>query len=115
MDGGQGAGQTSGRSQFAQGQIRLPGKQAAEVVAVPVKNLGLAPGEGVARSDVAGVAALLEELLDRTQGNPKAMGDFVSGAFVGVVRSQYPFSQIQRQRLHAPTLPPALPYGYSII
>jgi hypothetical protein len=115
MNGGQGAGQTGGLAQVAQGQIRPPSKQAAEVLTVPVKNLGLTPGEVMARSDVASATALLEQLLDCAQGNPKAMGDFGSGAFVGIVSSQYPFAQIQGQGLHAPTLPPASQYGYSFI
>jgi hypothetical protein len=43
------------------------------------------------------------------------MGDFFTRAFVRVVGSQYPFTQIHRQGLHPPTLPPAHQYGYSII
>jgi hypothetical protein len=69
----------------------------------------------MARTKVPGVPSLLEELLDHAQGNPVVIGNFLAGAFVGIIGSQDAFAQIQRQCFHATNLPHHSEKGYSII
>ena len=54
------------------------------------------------RTDVAGPASLLEKLLDHPDGDPEAVGDFVSGTLVVVVGGKDAFAQIQRECAHVP-------------
>jgi hypothetical protein len=70
-----------------------------------LKNLGLAPGKMVARSNVARAASLLEQLLNHAKRNPKAMSHLFTATFTRIVSGQYPLPQIHRQRLHHQTLP----------
>jgi hypothetical protein len=69
----------------------------------------------MARTNVPGVPPLLEELLDHAQGNPVVIGDFLAGAFVGIVGSQDAFTQIQRQCLYATHFTPSLRKGYGMV
>jgi hypothetical protein len=63
--------------------------------------------------DVAGAAALLEELFDQAQGYPKAIGNLGASALVIIVTSQDSFPQIQGDRSHIPNLPSSPQNGYS--
>lgn len=94
MDGRQGASQAGGGPQFGQSQIGAFGQQLLEAPAVAVQNLGFASGKPVARSEVAGLAALLEAFLDHAQGNPEAVGDLLAGTLPGVVNTQDAFPKI---------------------
>jgi hypothetical protein len=85
VDGGQGAGQPHGLSQLRQGQIGPSGQQPLKTLPVVVQDLGLAPGPVVLGTDVPGVPALLEELLDHAQRHAKAHRDLRAGAFAGVL------------------------------
>ena len=64
MNGGERARQPGGGAQLAKSQVRLLVQQTTETLAVPVKNLGLAPGKMVAWGNVTGVSALLKKFLD---------------------------------------------------
>jgi len=88
----QGTVESCGRSEFLQGQIILLGQQGSELLAVAGDDHGLAAGETVPRSDVAGAAALLEEFFDQPQRHPEAAGDFLPGALVVVISGQDAFA-----------------------
>ena len=55
----------------------------------------------MARRDVAGVVALLDELFNHAQGDLVAACDLVAGAFATVIGSKDPFTQIHREFGHA--------------
>ena len=95
MNGRQRAVQSRSLAQFGQSQIRLVFEQRSHPLPMGGDDQRLAPGITMARGDVAGAAALLEELLDHAQGDAIAPGDIFPGAFVTVVRGQNPFPQIQ--------------------
>jgi hypothetical protein len=59
-------------------------------------NHRLAPAEPIPGSKVAGVSALLQQLLDHAQGNPETMGNLSAGAFLMVIGSKDSFTKIQR-------------------
>ena len=105
MDGWQSAFQTGGRTQFTQRQVGLLGQQPLPMLPMAFKNLGLAPGKMVARSNITCAAALLEQFLNHAKRNPKAMRHLLTATFPRIVTGQYPLSQIHRQRLHHPTRP----------
>lgn len=65
-------------------------------------------------SDVAGVPALLEELLDHAQGNPETMGHFGARAFVVVVGTEDSLTQIQGECSHVAILAHPSYNGYTI-
>ena len=56
----------------------------------------LAPGETVARTDLPGPSALLQELLDHAQRNPVTIADLHASPLFKVIGSQNPFAQVQR-------------------
>ena len=75
----------------------------------------LASRQVVARADLAGVPALLQELLHHAQRHPEPIGNLFTGALPAVVRSQYPFAQVQRWRFHPSTMKQTGNSGSSII
>ena len=101
MDGRQGAGKARRGAQFRQGQVGLAPEEFAHGFLVRREDERLASAEVVPRGDVAGVAALLEELFDHAQRNTVTAGDHIAGAFAIVIGSQYPFTQVQGERCHA--------------
>jgi hypothetical protein len=115
VDGGQGANQACGRSQFFEGQIGLFSQQRPELVMVAGANARFAAGAVMLGADVAEAAALLEELLDHAQRNPETTGHRLAVAFLSVIGGQDPFPQIQGDGFHAPSLPQPKHYGYSFI
>jgi hypothetical protein len=115
MNGWEGAVQARGGPQFLEGQIRLLADQRLQVVLLPGNMAGLATGAMVLRTHVADAAALLEELLDHAQGNPKTACHRLAGAFPCVIGRQNPFAQIQREGFHLLSLPRPTPNGYIII
>ena len=111
-----GAIQLGGLAQFCQGQIRFLTEELAQLLAVARQNLGFAFAAVIPAGNVAGLAALLKEFFDHPQRNPETPGDFLAGAFVLVIGSQNPLSQIQRNgRLHVPTLSNPALNGYNLI
>jgi len=109
VDGGQRAGQGQGRAQFFQGHVGLAAQERAHRLVMGREDERLASRTMVARGDVAGAAALLQELFDQTQGHAVAPGDLLSGAFLLVVGTQDALSQIQRDRAHEHRFTKALP------
>jgi len=71
VDGGQRAGQPRGGPQFLEGQIGLFRQQCPQLALMTGDNAGLAARAVMLGADVAKAAALLEELLNQTQGNRK--------------------------------------------
>jgi hypothetical protein len=55
----------------------------------------LAPAEPIPGADVAGVPALLQQLLDHAQGDPETMGDLGARPLIVVIGGQDSFTQIQ--------------------
>ena len=95
MDGRQGAIQTGRGAQLGQGAVGPLAHQGAQLAAVVAEDLGLAAGVAVARGNVAGAAALLEELLDHPQGDAETPGDVLPGAFAGVKGGEDAGTQIK--------------------
>jgi len=69
----------------------------------------------VARADLTGASALLQELLDHAERNLVPSRNLVAGALAVIVGSQDPFAQVQREGSHGRTIPQPKPYGYSFI
>ena len=94
MNGGQGALQPSGRTQFRQRQVGLPVQQRPELVALGGHVAGLAPGTMLLRPKLADSPPLLEELLDHAQRHPETPRHLRPGSLLRVVGSQNPRPQI---------------------
>lgn len=116
MDGGQRALEAQHSAQLGQGEVGFPGQARAHPLAVPGQEPGLAPGSVVLRPQIAGQAhALAEKLFDHAQGDAENFGDFRARAAAFVVGGQDAFPQVEGQGVHATTLPPSPPCGYSVI
>ena len=102
------------RSQLAQGQVVLLGQEPTDLTAVTGNNHGLTPGQVMARADISGVAALLQEFLDHAEGDAKARGNLRSRAFFLIVGIEDPLPQIQGEGAHTQTVSPIQEYGYTI-
>jgi hypothetical protein len=63
---------------------------------VGADNHRLAPAKPIPWSDVAGVSALLQELLDHAQGNSETLSNLDARALIVVIRGKDPFPQVQR-------------------
>ena len=115
MDGGQGARQPGGGAQFFERQVGLLLQQCLQVAMMPGDDHRLAPGAVVLRANLADAPPLLQKLFDHAQRHAIPGGHRLPRAFVTVIRSQYPFPQIQRECFHAASLPYPIQYGYSFI
>ena len=69
----------------------------------------------VARTDVAGAPALLQELLHHAQRHPVAMGDLFASALLLVVGRYDSFAQVQGEGSHHRSIPRMKYDGYSFI
>jgi hypothetical protein len=96
VNGRQGAIQTHGLAQLAQGHVRFAPEQSAHLVVMDGLDQRFATRKAVARSDTAGAPPLLEELFDHADGNPITHRHLLTCAFLTVVGAQYPLAQIQR-------------------
>jgi hypothetical protein len=115
VDGGQSAGQPSGGTEFLEGQVRLVGQQRPQLVLMAGDNTGLAARAMMLWANVAETAALLEQLLDQAQGDPKLTGDRRASILVSIVSCQNPFPQIQGDGFHPKSLPHPKQYGYGFV
>jgi hypothetical protein len=88
MNGLDGAIQLDGPSEFFQRQIRFSAEQFAQSLAVDSDDPGPASTAVIPASNVAGLPALLQKLFYHSQGNSKALGNFLAGAFVLIIGSQ---------------------------
>jgi len=100
---------------LAQRQVRLRGDECAQPLAILRQDLGLAPRVPVAVAKLAGLATLLQELLDHPHRHPEALGHFLPSAFLAVVRRHDALSQVQGDRLHCHNLDTSTQNGYSFI
>ena len=105
MDGGQGALQRQRGAQFLERQVWLPLQERTHLAMMTREDLRLAPGAIVARPDLSGVAALLQELFDHAQRHLETLRDLFTRAFLPIVASQDPFAQVQGERSHGRSLP----------
>ena len=115
VDGGQGAGQPRGGTQFLEGQIGLFSQQCPQLVLMAGDNAGLAARAVMLGAEVAQAMALLEEFLDHAQRNPETTSHRLASALVGVVSGQNPFPQIQGDGFHAASLPQPKRNGCSFV
>jgi hypothetical protein len=92
MDGREGAVQPHGLAQFREGQIRLLGQQPPHLLLMGGQDAWLGPGKAVARGNVPGSAALLEQLLDQAEGHPVPAGDFLAVTHLLIIGAQDAFS-----------------------
>jgi hypothetical protein len=115
MNGWQSAVQPQGLPQFRQSQVRLLPQQNPHLLLMNRHDAWLGTGKTVAWRNIPSAAALLQELLHQTEGNPEPPGDLLAVALLLVVRSQNAFPQIQGNCFHENTLPYLLNYGYSFI
>jgi hypothetical protein len=100
VDGGQGAVQTGGSAQFAQGTVGLLAHGGAQAAPLFAAELRLAAGVPVAGGDVASAAALLQELLDHPQRNPKTPGHVCASALAIIVGGKDAGTHIERTGGH---------------
>jgi hypothetical protein len=96
VNSGQGASQPQGGAHLMQRQVGFAPKQAAHLVAVRRQDQGFAARIRMARGDIARAAALLKEFLNHAKRHFEAQGNLIAGAFVTIIGSQDPFTQIQR-------------------
>jgi hypothetical protein len=94
VNGGQGAGQPGGGTQFLKGQVGLFRQQGPQLVLMAGDDARLAAGTVMLGAEIANPPPLLEELLDHPERNPETPGHRLTGVFVGVVGGQNPFAQI---------------------
>ena len=76
-------------------QVRLLGEKPLQAFAVRLKQARLASREVVTRPDLACPAALLQELLNHTQGHAVTPPNLFAASLLGIVRSQDTLSQVQ--------------------
>ena len=91
MDGLQRALQPEGLAQLLQCQIGLPAQQGAHRALMVRHDLGLAPGQVMAGSDVPGVPALCKQLLDHAKRHPEASRDILTRSLPGIIGAQDSF------------------------
>jgi len=95
-------------------QVILFGQQTTDLAAVGGNDHRLAPGKVMSGSDVAGAPALLQELFNHPERDPKTMGNLDPGAFVLIIGIDNPLPEIQRERAHTQKLSPPAHIGYTI-
>ena len=81
VDGWQGAGESYGITQLLQGHVGRACKLLLHRLLVAFGDDELAGTEMEAGSNIAGMAALMDELLDRAQGDLEAVGNLIASAF----------------------------------
>jgi hypothetical protein len=113
VDGLHGTLEPGGGAQFLEGEIVLFRQQGAEVAAVRAYDGWFAPGEAMARGNIAGAQALLEEFFHQAHRDAETAGDLVASTLAVVIRRQDTFAQIQRSRSHGQTLSYPPKNGYS--
>jgi hypothetical protein len=99
-----GAPETKTRADFLKGEIGLGGEKNTHLATVAVENDRLAPAAVVHGSDAAGVAALLNELLDHAQRHLKASGHLITGHIPSIIGFENARSQIHGNRCHEQTV-----------
>ena len=115
MNGRKRAGQPGGGAQFLEGQVGLAGQQCPHLLPVAGHDAGLAARTMVLGAEVADPSALLEQLLDHANRYPETPRHRFPRLLALIVNRHYPFAQIQRNGLHAPSLPYLGTNGFSFI
>jgi hypothetical protein len=87
VDGGQGAFQAQGFTQFGQGHVGFALQMPPDGDAVLGHDALFAPSQMVARLDAAGLAPLLQEFFDHAKRDTKAPRDLIASAFTLVIRA----------------------------
>lgn len=104
MDRLNGALKPETSADFLQSEIGLPGEKKAHLPAVAGENDGLATAAVMKGGNAAGVASLLNELLDHAQGHFEALGHLLAGDIPMVIGLENAFTQIHGNRRHAQTM-----------
>lgn len=92
-------------SDFLKSEIGLFGQNKAHLPAVAAKNHGLAAAAVMKGLDAAGVAALLNELLDHAKRYFEALGYLLAGDIPTVIGLEDTFAQIHGNSCHTQTIP----------
>jgi len=92
MKGRQRAGQGQSDPHLPQRHVWLASKQNPHFLVMSWQNHCFAARKAMSRRDIAGPAALLQELFDHPDGNLEALGDLLTSAFFAIVRSQNSFA-----------------------
>jgi hypothetical protein len=96
MEGGQRTLQSQAGPQFLEGQVGLLAQPSPHLAPMGRQDHRLATGETMARANVSGSPALLQELLDHAQRNPVTAANLLSSPLFLIIGSQYSLAQIQR-------------------
>jgi hypothetical protein len=100
MNRRQGTLELHGRPQFFEGQVRFATQQRLHLPVMGAQDERFAPRIAVTGSNVAGVPALLQELLNHAQRDPETMGNFFTVSLLLVVGTEDSFTQVQGYRSH---------------
>jgi hypothetical protein len=100
-----GASKTKAGADFLKREIGLFGEKKTHFLAVTGENHGLAAAAVMKGGDAAGVAALLDELLDHAQRHFEASCHLLAGDIPAVMGLEDAFAQIHGDRCHATTIP----------
>jgi hypothetical protein len=101
VDGLNGAFEAEADADLLQGEIGLLGNKGAKFAAVGVEDDGFAAAAMMAGSDVAGVAALMEQLLDHAQGHFETAGHLLAGRITAIIGFEDALTEIHGNRCHA--------------
>lgn len=115
MDCLDGAGEAEALADLSEGEVGLLGEEGAQVTAVGGEDEGLASAAVVAGADVAGVAALLDELLDEAEGHLETAGNLFAGGVPTVVCLEDALTDIHGNRCHGRIIADPNQFDYSII
>lgn len=85
MNGLDGASKPEAGPDLLKGEIGFFGKEKTHFAAVRVENDGLTTAAMVTGSDVAGVAALLDELFDHAEGYLETTGHLFTGGIAAII------------------------------
>ena len=104
MNGLDGAFEPEADADFLKGQIRLLGDEGSQLAAVGIEDDGLTTAPMMERSDVSGVAALVQELFDQAEGDLESRGDLFTSDITAIVGLEDALPQIHGNRCHGETL-----------
>jgi len=104
VDGLNGAFESETDADFLKGQIRLLGDEGPQFAAVGIEDDGLTTAAMMERSDVSGMAALVEKLFDQAEGDLESRGDLFAGDVTAIIGLEDALPQIHGNRCHGETV-----------
>jgi hypothetical protein len=115
VDGLDGAGEAEALADLGKCEVRLLGEEAAQIPAVGGEDEWFSSAAVMAGADVAGVAALLDELLDEAEGHLETAGNLFAGGVPPVVCLEDALTEIHGNRCHGRIISCPNRSGYIII